>query len=328
MAKIDAANRKVKVAMIGAGGMANAVHYPSLASFDDVEIAAICDLNPERLNTTADKYNVSGRYDNYQKMIEEVAPDGVYAVGPPHHMFDIWLWCLQQGLNLFVEKPLGISTHHAQMLAYLAEKHGSITQVGFQRRSAPIATKLYNDVAARGPINHAEVRFYKYLGSSWIDGMGHPMNDGPHAVDTLRWLCGGNVKNVHGVCKKVGVPEINFFSAWVEFDNGATGSMVCNWSSGRRIFECEVHGKGAYAHFEHEAKGHLYVEGDYNGVEFDTKEVAGSEENFVYGGFQAKNREFIDGIKTGKMPSSHFGDAVKTMELVETILAQALEAGV
>ena len=42
--------------MIGAGGMANGVHYPSLDSFDDVEIIAVCDLNQERLNATADKY--------------------------------------------------------------------------------------------------------------------------------------------------------------------------------------------------------------------------------------------------------------------------------
>lgn len=61
--------------------MANTVHYPSLASFEDVEIAAICDLDTNRLNATADKYQVAGRYSDYRKMIEEVAPDGVYASG-------------------------------------------------------------------------------------------------------------------------------------------------------------------------------------------------------------------------------------------------------
>ena len=54
---------KIRIAMVGAGGMANGVHYPSLASFDDVEIAAICDLNKERLNTTADTYKVEKRYE-------------------------------------------------------------------------------------------------------------------------------------------------------------------------------------------------------------------------------------------------------------------------
>ena len=49
---------QVRVAMIGAGGMASAVHYPSLASFDDVEIAAICELDQVRLQAAAEKYNV------------------------------------------------------------------------------------------------------------------------------------------------------------------------------------------------------------------------------------------------------------------------------
>jgi len=88
---------KVRVAMIGAGGMANNVHYPSLASFADVEIAAICDLDEQRLQKTADQYNIQGRYTNYRKMVAEVAPDAVYVIGPPHIMYDIWTWCLGEG---------------------------------------------------------------------------------------------------------------------------------------------------------------------------------------------------------------------------------------
>ena len=78
--------KQVRVAMIGAGGMANSVHYPSLASFDDVEIAAICDLDTQRLNGTADKYGVERRYSDYRRMVEETAPDAVYAIGQPHMM--------------------------------------------------------------------------------------------------------------------------------------------------------------------------------------------------------------------------------------------------
>ena len=73
-------SRKVRIAMIGAGSMANSVHYPSLASFDDVEIAAICDLDAGRLNATADQYGVEKRYADYRRMVEEVAPDAVYAI--------------------------------------------------------------------------------------------------------------------------------------------------------------------------------------------------------------------------------------------------------
>ena len=57
-----------RVAMIGAGSMANNVHYPSLASFPDVEFAGICDLDEGRLAQTADAYRIGRRYTDYRKM--------------------------------------------------------------------------------------------------------------------------------------------------------------------------------------------------------------------------------------------------------------------
>lgn len=315
---------KVRVAMIGAGGMANHVHYPALASLSDVEIAAICDLDVQRLNSTADKYGVSGRYTNYRQMIEAVAPDAVYAIGQPHIMVDIWYWCLNAGLNLYIEKPMGITLHQAQALAHLAAEKKCITQVSFQRRSCPLVVHLHNECLKRGPIVHAECAFYKYDPKPYLHARDHMLDDGVHAIDTLRWMCGGEVVEVQSLCKRVGTPDINFISALLHFDNGATGIMLNSWTSGRRIFKVEIHAPGICAEAEHENKGRLYADGDTQGTEFDTRTVAGSNENYIYGGFQAKHREFIDAIKHKTLPSSHFGDAVKTMEVAEIILAQAL----
>ena len=318
----------VRVAMIGAGRMANSVHYPSLHSFEDVTIAAVCDLDETRLHATADKYGIAGRYTNYRTMIEECAPDAVYAVGPPHVMFDIWVWCLQQKLNLFIEKPMGITLHQAKCLAHLAEQNQCITQVGFQRRSAPIAVKLREECLKRGPIVHALCRFYKCDLRPFLQARDHMMDDTVHSIDTLRWICGGNVVEIASRSKRVGVCDINFISALIQFDTGATGILVNSWSSGRRIFDVEMHAPGICAEVDIEGKGYLYADGDTAGCEFDTREVAGSDQAFVYGGFRAKNREFIDAVKNGTLPSSHFGDALKTMEIAEKILAQATLAGV
>jgi virulence factor len=318
---------KVRVAMIGAGGMANAVHYPSLASFPDVEIAAICDLDSERLNKTAERYSVEKRYADYRRMIEETAPDGVYAVGQPHLMYDIWTWCLERGLNLYIEKPLGITLHQARALAHLADKHGCITQVSFQRRTCPMVVKLHDECLKRGPISQAVCTFYKCSPQAFLGARDHMMDDSVHAIDTLRWLCGGEVTAIQSVTRQIGVPDINFILALLQFDSGATGVLMNNWTSGRRVFRVEMHAPGICAEAEHEGKGFLYADGETKGVEYDTREVAGSDENFVYGGFQAKNREFIDAIKGGRLPGSHFADALKTMEVAEKMLAHALLKG-
>ena len=320
-------DRKVRVAMVGAGIMANAVHYPSLASFPDVEFAGICDLNSQRLQTTADKYAIGKRYTDYRKMIEDVAPDAVYVIGPPDVMYPHWVWCLQNKLNLYIEKPMGITLHQARSLAYLAETGGCITQVSFQRRSCPMVVQLRDACLKHGPIVHALCRFYKCAPTPFLDARDHMMDDGVHAIDTLRWMCGGEVVRIHSITRRVQTPDINFFSVMLEFDNGATGVLINSWTSGRRIFAVEMHAPGICAEAEHEGKGYLFADGDTKGIEYDTRQVAGSDALYVYGGFQAKNREFIDCVRSGRQPASCFSDAVKTMEVAEKILAQNLLMG-
>ncbi len=319
-----AQGEKVRVAMVGAGSMANLVHYPSLASFDDVEFAGICDLRPDRLAATADKYHIEQRFTDYQAMIEATAPDAVYVIGQPDVMYPLWVWCLQHGLNLYIEKPMGLTLHQARSLTHLAEKHGAITQVSFQRRSCPMVVQLREACLRRGPIVHAVCRFYKCLLTPNFDARDHMMDDSVHSIDTLRWMCGGEVTQVECHIRRVLVPDINFISASLQFDNGATGFMLNSWSSGRRIFAVEMHAPGICVEAEHEGKGHLYADGDTTGVEYDTRQAAGSSDFYVYGGFQAKHREFIDCLRSGHQPGSNFQDALKTMELAEKILALSL----
>jgi predicted dehydrogenase len=310
--------------MIGAGRMAASVHYPSLASFPDVEIAAICDLDTERLRDIADQYGVARRYHDYRRMVEEIAPDAVYAIGQPHLMYDVWTWCLEQGLNLYIEKPMGITLHQARALAHLATAHGCLTQVSFQRRCAPIHVALRERCLERGPITHAVCEFYKCAPAPYLEARDHMMDDGVHAIDTLRWLCGGEVVEFRSLSRQIGTPDFNFFAVLLTFDNGATGVMLNSWVSGRRIFRVEMHAPGICAEVELEGKGYLYADGDTAGEEFDTRVVAGSEENYVFGGYQAKNREFIDCLKEKRQPSSNFADAIKTMTVAEQILAATL----
>jgi len=329
-------DRPVRVAMIGAGRMANNVHYPSLAAFDDVEIAAICDIAEGPLNATADKYGVERRYMDYRRMIEEVAPDGVYVIGQPHLMYDIWVWCLREGQNLYIEKPMGLTWHQAQMLAHLAEQKGVITQVSHQRRSSPLLVKLRQECLKRGPIVHAVCEFYKQGPSPMIGPRDHMMDDTVHAIDTVRWMCGGDwrdgpdvqpsdVVGIESECKRIGTPDINWIGATLHFANSATGYVLNSWCSGRRVFRVEMHAPGIAADADVEGKGTLYADGDTKGVEYDAREVAGGDQTFVFGGFRAKNREFVDSLKAGKeVTTSPFRDCLKTMEVAEKILAQAI----
>jgi virulence factor len=317
--------KTARIAFVGAGEMANAVHYPSLKSFSDVEIVGLCDIDESRLQSTAQRWGIARQYTDYRQMLTELQPNGVYVIGLPHIMFDIWVWCLQQGHNLYIEKPMGLTRHQAEVLATLAEEHGCITQVSHQRRTSPLLRQMKDACTAHGPITHAVCEFYKFSPEPMLGARDRMMDDGVHAIDTLRWMCGGEVIGLDSDAKRIGHKDINWLASLLYFDNGSTGALLCNWASGRRVFRVEMHSPGAACDAEVEGKAFLYERGDYNGKCYDAKEVAGSDQLFVYGGFQAKNREFIDSILEGKeMTSSPFRDTLKTIEVAEAILAQTL----
>jgi virulence factor len=104
--------------------------------------------------------------------------------------------------------------------------------------------------------------------------------------------------------------------------------VITSWSSGRRVFRVQMHAPGIFVDADVEGKAQLYADGDIRGIEYDAREVAGSDQFFVFGGFQAKSREFIDSLKYGlDVTTSPFRDCLKTMEVAEKILAQALMRG-
>lgn len=324
--------KKARICIVGNGKFANSVHYPSLSSLDNVEIAGICAFNEERLKQTAAKFNlpvksifVAKSPNDYQKMLEELKPDGVYAIGQPEIMYDVWVWCLTRKFNLFIEKPMGLTMHQSKMLAHLAAVNGCITQVSHQRRSAPLLKRMKEECLKHGPVIHSVVEFNKYDIREFTGARDRMLDDFTHAVDTARWICGGEVIKIESHCRRLFVPDINWIGATLFFDNGSICYVIGSWTSGRRIFRVNIHARGIAAEGDLEKEAFLYKDGNYEGERLDAKAVAGSKELYVYGGFQQKSIEFIQSVLDGKeKTSSPFSDTLKTMIVCETILAKAL----
>lgn len=323
---------KLKVVMIGAGNRANQVIYPAFSQLENVEIAGICDIDHDRLTETADKYAIENRYgDNgvydYQRMIGELSPDAVVAVGQPHIMYDIWKWCLENKLNLFIEKPFALTMHQACALESIAVKNNLVTQVAFQRRYTPMVTQMRNECLKRGDITHAICKFYKYEIKDFLGARDHMMDDCVHSIDTLRWICNSEVVRVESFVRRINTVDINLISAVLYFENGAIGHLINNWSSGKRIFAVEMHSLGIFAEAEHETNGYLYKDGSLDGIEYTASGSAGSDEFHVKTGVLAAADDFVGCCLNGGQPMSCFSDAIKTMKVAETILAQALLSG-
>jgi predicted dehydrogenase len=320
--------------MIGAGGRANQVIYPSfydLQKTGKAEIAGVCDIDLDRLQKTADKYGILKRYGaggvyEYQKMINDLKPDAAAVIGQPHIMYDIWLWCLEHGIHLYIEKPLALSIHQARNLTAVAKRGKLVTQVSLQRRYSPMITQMRNECLKRGQMTHVLCKFYKNDIHDMLGARDHMMDDSVHAIDTLRWMAGSEVAKVDSVTRRIGTADINFIMAQLSFANGTVGHLMNNWSSGKRIFAVEMHAPGIFAEAEHETKGRLYTDGNLTPKVYDASEAAGSSEFHVNTGVLAAAEDFVNCCLNGGQPAACFESTIKTMKVAETILAQAIIA--
>lgn len=317
---------KVKLALIGAGGMANGVHYPSLAEMEDVEMAALCDVVPDKRDETARRFGIPKTYSDYRQMIEETNPDAVYVLMPPHHLFDLVVHCLNQGKHVFIEKPPAVTTFQTQALAALAEKKGCLTMVGFNRRFAPLLVQARELQREAGELNLAVSTFYKAQPDAlYYNGAIDVLHcDAIHAVDALRWM-GGDAFAVASHVSSSASDLENRWLALIEFESGASGVLLTNWASGTRTHTFEMHAPGFVAFVNPDPGGEATVHRQgREPLRLTTEETTGASETYKQYGFFGENRHFIDCIKAGRPPECDFADAVKSMELADAILANSL----
>jgi len=324
----------VKVVVIGAGGFSRAKHLPSLSRIEGVALAGLCDLNEERLREAGDLFHVpaKNRFTDYRLMLETTRPDAVYAIMPPHHVFELSMEIMERGHALFIEKPPGVSTVQTENMARMAANKKLVTAVAFQRRYHPLVRACWDKVKAKDPLHRLRVSYHKWLPPSDV----HPYYrgvidilrcDAIHAVDAARFYAGlSEVKEVRSVVRKVGTLYENCFQALVLFENGITAGIDADWASGRRFFKFEFHAPGACAYVDIDGQGAVWEENKEVPVfesTFDT--VVNSEEIIDQGGFLAENQAFIDAVRTGRPPHNCLEDAVKTMQLIDTIYRKAKE---
>ena len=311
--------------MIGAGRMANNVHYPSPA-LHDVEIAPSATRRGPP-NATADAYGVQRRHTDYRAMVEEVAPQGLRH-RQPHLMYDVWPWCLRRA------SPCTSRSRWASP----GTRPGCWPTWPRSRASSPrSATSAHQpacwrcqEVLARGL--HGVCEFYKHGPSPMLGPRDHMMDDCVHAIDTLRWICAGargshsgrtwwGSRAVAGVSAPL---DVNWITATLHFANGATGIVLNSWCSGRRVFRVQMHGLGVACDADVEGSATLYS-GDTR-VAFDARQVAGSDQTYVFGAFRPRTGSSSTPQDRAEdlLP---FRDCLKTMEVAEKILARALLEG-
>ena len=130
-----AASERVRVVMIGAGGMNNA-HVGWILGRSDVEIVAVCDVDTARLDETAARVgDKCARFKDFRALLDLDDIDAVWIATPDHWHALTAIYSCQAGKDVYCEKPLSLTIDEGKAMVKAARRYGRVFQTGSQQRS-------------------------------------------------------------------------------------------------------------------------------------------------------------------------------------------------
>ncbi|GAB2571134.1 Gfo/Idh/MocA family protein [Gracilibacillus alcaliphilus] len=192
---------KLKVGIIGCGGIAQGVHIPNyLKLHKTVEIAAVCDVSMERAKACSEKYHIKKYFSDFKEMIDNADIEAVSVCVPNKFHAEATIYALHAGCHVICEKPPAINVQEAKEMANAAKTAGKILTYGFHyRHSNEVqAIKRFIENNELGDIYAAKSVAVRRRGiPGWgvftnkeLQGGGSIIDIGVHMLDTTLYLMG------------------------------------------------------------------------------------------------------------------------------------------
>ena len=183
---------KLYAGIIGAGGIAD-YHIEGYLN-SDVEVFAVADPDTKRAEEKAEKFGIKNVFPSYQEMIEKVPEINLVSVCVPNKFHsEISIYCLENGKNVFCEKPPALNAEETEKMKDAAEKNDKILMFDFNNRARPEAQALmkYIKNGDVGKINSAQALWIRRCGIPGFGGWftqkalsgGGPVIDLLHMID-------------------------------------------------------------------------------------------------------------------------------------------------
>lgn len=127
-------DRKLRIGIIGTGGIANS-HIQSYLKQDDVEVVAGADLIPGKAAEFFKSHKVEAKdFVDYKEMIDTMNLDAVSVCTYNTTHAECTIYALEHGLHVLLEKPMTVTLDEAVEICRAEKKSGKVLTIGFQPR--------------------------------------------------------------------------------------------------------------------------------------------------------------------------------------------------
>lgn len=234
---------KMRYALIGCGRIST--NHMKAALNNDLEIAAVCDIEKDHMEELLQKHGLSDdvsirRYTDYQTMLEEVKPELVSIATESGSHAEIAVHCIDRGIHVIIEKPMAMKMRDAEEIIRRSREKGVKVSACHQNRFNVAVQEMRKALehGRFGRLSHGSIhvrwnRNQNYYTQApwrgtWAQDGGALMNQCIHGIDLLRWMMGDEVEEVYGVTRQqfhhyLEAEDIGM--AVVKFKNGAVATI-------------------------------------------------------------------------------------------------------
>ena len=235
---------KIKLGILGVGNIGRD-HVKRIAEgkCPEIELCAVCDLKQERLDYARE---LAGQdvplFTSAEEMMESGLVDSVLVSVPHYDHPKFAIMAMEKGLHVLIEKPAGVYTKQVLEMNECAKKHDVKFGIMMNQRTNCVYRKM-REIVQSGELG--EIRRTNWIITDWYrsqayydsgdwratwsgEGGGVLLNQCPHNLDLWQWIC-GMPKTVYAHLhygKWHDIEVEDDVSAYVEYENGATGMFI------------------------------------------------------------------------------------------------------
>lgn len=223
----------LNAAVIGVGfwGRNHARVYRDL---ENVSLLAVCDVDPIRARSVAERYGCSWTTDS-DEIFEDKQIDVVSICTPAKEHYNLAMSAIKAGKNVLVEKPMGGDPKGAEDLVKAAEKKGVVLYVGFIERFNPGVERV-RKYLQEGRIGEI-VLISAHRLSRWprrITDVGVVKDVAIHDIDVLRYLTQRNPETVFALGGRIRHTYEDYVEVLLKLEGGANVFIEANWLTPRK----------------------------------------------------------------------------------------------
>ena len=192
---------KVRVALVGVGGISQIVRIPAIKKIEDAELVALCDIDAAKVGFIADKYDVENVYYDIQHLLQREKIDALFICTPNNLHYPMALAALENGIPALVEKPVALNFEQTERLAKKSHDSKTPLIIGMNNRfrEDAVVLKEFMEKDELGVPFYLKCGWQRHWGrmqnQAWlhdvrVSGGGVMMDMGISLLDLALWLLG------------------------------------------------------------------------------------------------------------------------------------------